>query len=68
MQPNGLVNLLVDLPPALNIVRRKPAAHALRLKVGIEPVGKVLVVCRIADEAHTAVRPRRVLHSVAPLD
>src|SRR5271165_3725730 len=51
MQPNGLVNLLVKLPPALNIVRRKPAAHAFGLQIGMEPLGKLLVVGGIADEA-----------------
>jgi hypothetical protein len=31
-------------------VRRKPAAHAFGLQVGMEPLGKLLVVCRVADE------------------
>ncbi len=35
MQPNRLVNLLVDLPPAFDIVRRKPATHAFGLQVGM---------------------------------
>ena len=51
MQADGLVDLLMHLPPAMHIVRRKPAAHALVLQVGIEPVGKLLVFGRIADEA-----------------
>src|SRR5271165_768114 len=31
MQPNGLVNLLMDLLARLHVVRRKPASHALGL-------------------------------------
>jgi len=31
MQPNGLIDLFVDLPPALDIVRREPAAHTFGL-------------------------------------
>src|ERR1019366_4223681 len=51
MQPNGLVDLLMDLLPAMYIVRRKPAAHAFVLQVGMNPLGKLLVVRRVADEA-----------------
>src|SRR5271165_738733 len=51
MQPNGLVNLFVDLPPALDVVRREPAAHPLGLEIGMQPLSKLLVVGRIANEA-----------------
>jgi len=51
MQPNGLINLFVNLPPAFNIVRRKPAAHALGLQVGMQPLGKLLVVGRVANDS-----------------
>ena len=51
MQPDGLIELLMNLAPALDVVRRKPAAHAFVLQIGIEPLGKLLVFGRIADEA-----------------
>ena len=51
MQPNRVIDLLMDLPPALNIVRRKPAANALGLQIGIEPVSEFLVFGRVADKA-----------------
>src|SRR5271166_4526490 len=51
MQADGLVNLLVDFPPTLNVVRRKPAAHAFILQAFVQTVGKLLVLSRIADEA-----------------
>jgi hypothetical protein len=51
MQPNRVIDLLVDLPPTLYVVRRKPAPHALGLQVGMQPLGKLLVAGRVADEA-----------------
>src|ERR1035441_9101108 len=51
MQPNGLIDLFVDLLPTMDVVRRKPAADALGLQVGMQPLGKLLVAGRIADEA-----------------
>src|SRR3974390_169594 len=51
MHPNGLIDLLMNLSPAHNVVRSKPAPHALRLQVGIQPVSKRLVFRRVADEA-----------------
>ena len=51
MQSNRLVDLLVQLAAALDVVRREPAAHALGLQVGMEPLGKLLVFGRVADEA-----------------
>jgi hypothetical protein len=35
----------------LNIVRRKPAAHALDLQIRVKPFSKLLVFRRITDEA-----------------
>ena len=51
MQPNSLVDLFVDLPPSLDVVRRKPAAHPIALQIAVEPLGKLLVLGRIAYEA-----------------
>src|SRR5437016_1679278 len=36
--------------PPLHVVGREPAAHAVRLQVGPETVGKLLVLGRVADE------------------
>ena len=46
-----LIDLLVDFLSALNVMGRKPAAHALVLEVGVKAFGEVLVLGRIADEA-----------------
>ena len=43
MQANGVVNLLVDFPPAFNVVRRELAADTFGLQVGMQPLGKLLV-------------------------
>ena len=43
MQTNGLVELFVDLPASLDVVRREPAAHAFGLQVSMEPLSKLLV-------------------------
>src|SRR5208337_1106155 len=51
MQANGLVDLLVQLAASLDVVGREPAAHALGLQVGMEPLGELPVTSRIADEA-----------------
>src|SRR5262249_7441100 len=51
VQPDGLIELLMNLAPALDVVRRKPAADTSVLQIGVEPVGKLLVMGRIADEA-----------------
>ena len=66
-EANVLVNLLVELAAALDVVRRKlrgpqrapllrslgwkSATYALVLQVSMEPIGKLLVFGRIADEA-----------------
>src|SRR5208337_4856343 len=51
MQADGLTDLLVELPAGLNVVRRKPAAHAFILQTFVQTVSKLLVPARIADEA-----------------
>src|SRR5215469_10147488 len=51
MQPNRLINLLMNLPPAFDVVRCKPATHTFGLQVSIQPVCKLLVFGRVADEA-----------------
>jgi len=51
MQPNRVIDLFMDLPPPFDIVRRKPATYAFVLQVGMEPLGKLLVARRVADEA-----------------
>jgi hypothetical protein len=51
VQSDGFVDLLVEFPAALNVVRGKPAAHAFALQVGVEAVGEVLVFGGVADEA-----------------
>ena len=56
MQANGLVNLLVQLASSLDVVRREPAAYAFGLQVSMEPLGKLLVLCRIADESRSRTR------------
>ena len=43
MQPNGLIYLLMNLAPAMNVVRREPATNAFILQISVEPVGKLLV-------------------------
>jgi hypothetical protein len=56
VQAYGFVDLLVELPAALNVVRSEPAAHAFVLQVGVEPVGEVLVFGGVADEALIKVK------------
>jgi len=41
VQADGFVDLLVEFPAALHVVRSKPAAHTFVLQVGIEAVGEV---------------------------
>jgi len=43
MQPNRVIDLFMDLSPTMYVVRRKPAAHALGLQVGMQPLSKLLV-------------------------
>jgi hypothetical protein len=50
-QVDGVVDLLVNLAAAFNIVGRKPAAHAFVLQIGVEPIGELLVFGGVADEA-----------------
>ena len=56
MHPNALVDLFVDLAPALDIVWRKPAAHPFGLQVGMQPLGKLLVVGRVTDKARVVLK------------
>ena len=55
---DGFVDLLVDFLAALDIVRREPAADALRLQIGVKAVGEVLVLGGVADEAGVEVEGR----------
>jgi hypothetical protein len=48
---NGFVDLLVNLFSTLNLMGRKPAADAFVLKIGMEPLGKLLIFGGVADEA-----------------
>jgi hypothetical protein len=56
-QPDRLVDGVDDLGADRHVVRREPAAHALVLKVGVEAVGELLVLTRIADEAGEGLPP-----------
>ena len=57
MHANGFVNLFVDLLPALDVVRREPAADALVLKVHVEAVSEFLIP-GVADETGIELRKR----------
>src|SRR5260221_712058 len=50
IQTNGLVDALPDFVTGLHVFRGKPAAHAFALQVGIQLVGKLLVVAGIANK------------------
>src|SRR4051812_11503969 len=50
-QPDRLVDGVDDLGADRHVVRREPAAHAFVLEIGVEAVGELLVLARIADEA-----------------
>src|SRR6266436_2110852 len=50
IQTNGLVDALPDFVTSLHVFRGKPAAHAFTLQVGIQLVGKLLVVAGIANK------------------
>ena len=65
VQADGFVDLLVELPAALNIVRSKPAAHAFVLQVGVEAVGEGLVFGGVADEALHQSQNRLATESIA---
>src|SRR5664280_1486005 len=51
MQADGLVDLLVQLAASLHFLGCEPAAHAFGLQVSMEPLGKLLVLGRVADKA-----------------
>jgi hypothetical protein len=55
MGADGLIDLLVELSAALDIVWGKPAAHALVLQIGMEAFCELLVSARIADKAGVEV-------------
>src|SRR5271156_1674571 len=51
MQPDGLIDLFMNLPAACHVVRRKPAADIIHLQISIKPLRKLLIFGRVADEA-----------------
>jgi len=51
VEPNRFIDSLAEWIINLEILRRKPAAHALVLKVSVKAFGEALVLCRVADEA-----------------
>lgn len=51
VQTDCFVDLFVQFPAALNVVRRKPAAYAFGLQVSVEAVGEGLIFGGVADEA-----------------
>src|SRR3954471_8308525 len=50
-QPDRFVDGIPGLGSNRQVMRREPAAHAFALEVGMEAIGEVLVLARIADEA-----------------
>jgi hypothetical protein len=50
MNADGFVDLLMQLPASLKIVRREPATYTFGLEISIQPVGEFLVLCRVTDE------------------
>jgi hypothetical protein len=58
---DGFVDLLVELPAALNVMRGKPAAQAFVLQAGVEAVGEDLVFGGVADEAGEELDGERIL-------
>jgi len=58
MGADRLIDLLMDLASALDIVWREPASHAARLEVGIEAVGELLVFVAVADKAGVLIEAR----------
>jgi hypothetical protein len=51
MDADGLIDLLVELSAALDIMWGKPAAHTLVLQIGVEAFRERLIQARIADKA-----------------
>ncbi|MFZ0817678.1 MAG: hypothetical protein WAM78_19295 [Candidatus Sulfotelmatobacter sp.] len=49
VQADGFVDLFVEFLAALDVVWCEPAAHAFVLKIGVEAVGKGLVLGGVAD-------------------
>ena len=50
-EADGVVDCIADFGADFHILRRKPAAHALALKVGVQPLRQLLVFAGVADEA-----------------
>ncbi len=50
MNPNGFINSVTELVPNFEIFWGKPTSDAFGLEVGMEAVGKVLILSGVADE------------------
>jgi hypothetical protein len=50
-QPNSGIDLVEELAADGQVMRRKPAAHPLVLKVSMKAARKVLIIGRVTDEA-----------------
>jgi hypothetical protein len=48
---NRFLDPLWESVTDFQVLRREPAAHALGLQVGVQPLDKLLVADRVADEA-----------------
>src|SRR5580704_11326938 len=50
MDADGSVDLFVELLAPGHVLRREPAADALRLQIGVKALSELLILCREADE------------------
>src|SRR5712692_2481101 len=47
---DGLIDAHMDIVTNLHILWRKPTAHPLALKVGVESLGKIFIFAGVTDE------------------
>src|SRR6266566_4871518 len=55
VETDGFIDALVVVVANLEVFRSEPAAHTLALQISIEPLGKDLVLARVADETRVEV-------------
>jgi hypothetical protein len=58
MDPNGFIDLLMDFLAAAQVFGSKPTPNASGSQIGVQSVGELLVLCRVADEQGLELNPR----------
>jgi hypothetical protein len=46
-----MVNLVIELLPTFDVLGGKSTAHIFALQIGVETIGKVLILAGVADKA-----------------